>query len=692
MRETNIIQKITKFPAYITRYIIHETAETKLSTQQENSELALLFNADQHLDLLKGLTFAEEHFLSENKGLLFTPTKLESFITDLHARVAHSLLLLNSSGSLAGYYASKRIMIVKETGHPELKYEGISTKIFSQHNYQIIKKLFGEKDAENYGDFCQKTHQLYMQKRDEILSTTALALKQNYLLDKLDLVEMINNSALANHPGYLLFKRTVAFSVKPEEISKIMAIFCAKIINMIKAGKNPIEIAAYSLELAKIHPFPNGNGRVTRILTNCILMSYGIPPIQFDKDKKAFYKLFETEQNEMAIVEYLKKCIQNTSAEDLTSYAVPDGTTNIVSKENNPEMVYEYDDHFEVIEEKDYQTYQGFANSKQLSFMAMLKNVEIGKQGLLAVLGEKETKKICKIIDYKYCHERALQYKNSHTAIAIYYFIRAADFFSKNEKLTKDLANCYLEAADLCKIVTNLESADIFLNKAISIYSTLPNTKVEMQLSEKLKNELSFLFDIIPPLAQSASLNSEHFPELSDQKQDVELKQTITKNNPDNNNRPNQGVNPHDNPILIGSPITASGDAHNRLIKHIEPIVNLNKNNYGGFFNLVNERKYSQALRTACNACKPIDADRNAFELIRILLEYKETLSININEQNSQGNAAIHYAALHGNASLYELLVKKGANANLTNNDKEDGMSILERIQKSQQTRTPAKT
>lgn len=41
-----------------------------------------------------------------------------------------------------------------------------------------------------------------------------------------------------------------------------------------------IELAAWShSEWVRIHPFCNGNGRIARMLTNAILMRYGLPPV-----------------------------------------------------------------------------------------------------------------------------------------------------------------------------------------------------------------------------------------------------------------------------------------------------------------------------------------------------------------------------------------------------------------------------
>ncbi|OGS23189.1 MAG: cell filamentation protein Fic [Elusimicrobia bacterium RIFOXYA2_FULL_39_19] len=70
----------------------------------------------------------------------------------------------------------------------------------------------------------------------------------------------------------------------PEELSKLMKGFPAK-LSKLRKEKHPVEFAALAhKELVFIHPFIDGNGRVSRLLMNTILMQEGyvvtiIPPI-----------------------------------------------------------------------------------------------------------------------------------------------------------------------------------------------------------------------------------------------------------------------------------------------------------------------------------------------------------------------------------------------------------------------------
>ena len=64
-------------------------------------------------------------------------------------------------------------------------------------------------------------------------------------------------------------------------------------INLVKY--NPVELAAFGHhEIARIHPFVDGNGRVARLLCNLILMKDGYPPIIIKvNDRKRYFDSLE---------------------------------------------------------------------------------------------------------------------------------------------------------------------------------------------------------------------------------------------------------------------------------------------------------------------------------------------------------------------------------------------------------------
>lgn len=58
-------------------------------------------------------------------------------------------------------------------------------------------------------------------------------------------------------------------------------------------NQHPVVVAAdFHLKFVSIHPFYDGNGRMSRILTNILLMSYGFPSVIIKEDaKKGYYQL-----------------------------------------------------------------------------------------------------------------------------------------------------------------------------------------------------------------------------------------------------------------------------------------------------------------------------------------------------------------------------------------------------------------
>lgn len=57
-----------------------------------------------------------------------------------------------------------------------------------------------------------------------------------------------------------------------------------------KMGLNPIELAAWThAEFVRIHPFPDGNGRTSRLIMNYQLMSAGLLPINIRTENRIQY-------------------------------------------------------------------------------------------------------------------------------------------------------------------------------------------------------------------------------------------------------------------------------------------------------------------------------------------------------------------------------------------------------------------
>lgn len=105
-------------------------------------------------------------------------------------------------------------------------------------------------------------------------------------------------------------------------------------------------------------------------------------------------------------------------------------------------------------------------------------------------------------------------------------------------------------------------------------------------------------------------------------------------------------------PYNFNSPVSLAGEANDKLLKEVAPIIAKNKPNFDGFATSITENKYEQALRRACTA-KPHD---DAFSLVKALLKYKEQLSMDINAKGEKSRAAIHYAGKSGNEDIYNFL------------------------------------
>lgn len=72
--------------------------------------------------------------------------------------------------------------------------------------------------------------------------------------------------------------------------------------------KNFAELAALAhYKFVSIHPFGDGNGRISRLITNYILFSHGYPLIQIkNSDRRAYFKALEKSQLEKDEIHFLK--------------------------------------------------------------------------------------------------------------------------------------------------------------------------------------------------------------------------------------------------------------------------------------------------------------------------------------------------------------------------------------------------
>ena len=75
-----------------------------------------------------------------------------------------------------------------------------------------------------------------------------------------------------------------------------------------KKIQNPVEFAALAhFRFVSIHPFGDGNGRISRLLMNQILHKHGYPMLNIKfTDRRKYYSALELSQTEMDEIHFLK--------------------------------------------------------------------------------------------------------------------------------------------------------------------------------------------------------------------------------------------------------------------------------------------------------------------------------------------------------------------------------------------------
>jgi len=92
----------------------------------------------------------------------------------------------------------------------------------------------------------------------------------------------------------------------------------------------PIELAAvFHHKFEYIHPFFEGNGRVGRLLTNCILLKYGYPfVVVLRNDRQKYYRALREADHEnlSPIVNFIARCVERS----LNLYLTAIGKRNVI--------------------------------------------------------------------------------------------------------------------------------------------------------------------------------------------------------------------------------------------------------------------------------------------------------------------------------------------------------------------------
>ncbi len=85
-----------------------------------------------------------------------------------------------------------------------------------------------------------------------------------------------------------------------------------------KTKLNPVELAALvHLKFVTIHPFGNGNGRISRLMMNFVLNKLGYPMLDIEYgDRRSYYNILEraqTKENEIIFLQWFMKRYLKTS-------------------------------------------------------------------------------------------------------------------------------------------------------------------------------------------------------------------------------------------------------------------------------------------------------------------------------------------------------------------------------------------
>ncbi len=106
----------------------------------------------------------------------------------------------------------------------------------------------------------------------------------------------------------------------PPDWSKVTKLMDELIEKIIRYKRHPVETAAFlHHRFVEIHPFIDGNGRVSRLLTNLYLISQGYPPIVLKKeDRGKYYKFLRAADagNLVLLANFIAKAVD----ESLTMY------------------------------------------------------------------------------------------------------------------------------------------------------------------------------------------------------------------------------------------------------------------------------------------------------------------------------------------------------------------------------------
>ncbi len=183
----------------------------------------------------------------------------------------------------------------------------------NQTTYKWVRRLFrhrNEKEAENSYDHAEiiEHFQLFDAMIESVRKPLTVELiKSLHKTLRDDTEDYLYRNDIA--PGEFRVKEPLKTGCKPEDIAKEMDMLLGDFSEGGKIKKMSMtDIAQFHLRFEKIHPFPDDNGAIGRMLITKQCLENNLPPaIPGDDTKNIYFSAFTKEDPVKAMEDYLKK-------------------------------------------------------------------------------------------------------------------------------------------------------------------------------------------------------------------------------------------------------------------------------------------------------------------------------------------------------------------------------------------------
>ena len=489
MRIASQVLPKQKFPMYMGEDFMNEGLRISLPDTGENEELHSQYAAEQFFDYLDALAFIEKEMLAKGGIQAFTVEDLEKFILSLSKIITHSLILPYGSHGLAGHYAEKRGYMVKETDIPGVSYDPIKFEVFSENNYQVIHKRDGEIAANNYKDFCVKLRRHMDSEAEELKRRKgSLTPKDIFNIDECNLEAATKRANLSAHPGYAVFRKIYVYAVEPQHTKQKIREFCQGIIDKVKAKMDPALIAASAFDFSHLHPLANGNGRESRGLSNGILMSYGLMPVNFDKAKANYYQAIEN-RNPQTMVQLIKRAQANINPDSMAQELIDGNNIHTYGSTAKRYAAIRGKGYLNLVLNDNMSKYCELLTQK-MQVLATADRMPVPREFIdkgLESFDKEINTLVYRRVDSDYCARKATKFEVIEPRIAGYYWVRAAELAVELDEKQR-AAELYINAAKIAKNNHFYSFAYDCLQEAVQL-----NPSLRASEAGQLLNELNFV-------------------------------------------------------------------------------------------------------------------------------------------------------------------------------------------------------